>query len=89
MKIVYVVHTTDGLLEVRKKFDNTKIVLKNILRQVGFASILKEDLEDINDMHESVFMELSGEYTDLGIEYLIDSGKEGQPGYAWLSRKEV
>ena len=82
-KTIYVVHTDDGTLEIRKKLSNAKLIARRILKDFGFTHELKDNLVMLASADEGDFT--NGNY----LQFEIDSGKEGEPGNLYIMRKEI
>lgn len=78
-KNIYIVHTDDGYLAVRKKLENAKKIVRNILRAQGFTHELKDSLEEATHTIDADLMHGPAQWE-------IDSGKEDAPGNLYLTR---
>lgn len=84
---IYIVHGPEGFLEVRRKLENAKVVVRNYLRDYGFEHELEENLERVraataSDVHADCVH--SGGY----FQWEVDEGG-GEPGNLYLTVKEV
>lgn len=80
MKTIYIVHGPEGFLEVRKKLENAKRVVRNYLRQYGFTHELKSNLQDLTTG--------SDDYGGEGGQWEVDVGGD-EPGNLYLSVAKV